>query len=147
MVSEVRSSMTSSSSIAPLVRRSAATTTPVATPAPITTGTQPLSAAIDVASARLAKPIQTLSPLISFLIAEQACIDRIAHAMNRQKMHLLYARGHPVRHADVDIVGGQEFARSSAALAGERDHAHAAFVRGVDCSHDARRVSRRGDCE
>src|SRR5215470_2784472 len=132
MVSEARSSMTSSSSITPLVRRSAATTTPVATPAPMTTGTHPLSAAIDAANARLAEPIRTISSLISSLVAEQARIDGIAHAMNGQKMHLLYACGHPVRHADVDIVGGQEFAGASAALAGQRNHTHAALVRGVD---------------
>ena len=39
---------------------------------------------------------------------------------------------HRVRHAEMDIVGGYEFADAAAALAGQRDDAHLALVRGVD---------------
>src|SRR5215468_2852232 len=129
--------MTSSSSIVPLVRRSAATTTPVATPAPMMTGTQLVSAVIEAARATTAKPIRTASTFISTLVAEQTHVDRVAHAVNRQKMNFLDARGHGVRHADVDIVGDQEFADSSSTLAGERHDVHAALVSRLDSVHDA----------
>src|SRR5690349_21349892 len=102
--------MNSSSSWAPVVRRSVAICAPATTPV-MASGMQPLSsgapAARDsVAAIRRMASIFFMfprSPEVSAFFAEQVGVDRIAQTVYRQQVHFLDARGHRMRHAEVDI--------------------------------------------
>src|SRR5512145_2643524 len=65
--------------------------------------------------------------------------------MNAEDMDFLDAGGFLVRHAQVHILGLERRGHLAAAVAGERHHADAELVRGVDRIDDVRRVPAGGD--
>src|SRR5438132_5770446 len=130
--------MASSSACAPTERRSVATSVAPPTPAATITGTQLLKKG-DAASAAAS----AYEPIVLLIVSKQRGVDRIAQAMNDQEMDFLDPHRAGMRHAHMDVFGDEKFTGAPAALAGQRDDTHLAFMGGDDGRDDVRRVAGR----
>ena len=74
-------------------------------------------------------------------------VDGVAQAVDHEQVDFLDARRARMRHAEVDVARAQKFTDAPAALAGQRDDAHLALVRGVDRRDHVGRIAGRRDRE
>src|SRR3989344_2303482 len=135
------SSMFSSSSWVPTLRRSVVATAAVAPPATMTGAQAGVSTTAPRRLMRMKK-----RAFISAL-SQQLVVNEIAQAMDDDAVHFLDARGGRPRHADVDVVAGEQAGDLAARAAVERDADNAALMRRLDGAHDVARIARGRDAE
>ena len=66
--------------------------------------------------------------LLRLLFAEERAVDHIAQTVNGEQVNFLNARSHIARHADFDIVTGQQGAHMATVFTGQSNHGHITFV-------------------
>src|SRR5262249_15521776 len=72
--------------------------------------------------------------------SQQQAVYGVTKTMQEQDVDLLNARGARVWDADMEVVLTKQVANDASISAGQRDHAHVAFVRCMHRFHDVARV-------